>query len=103
LPSAYWPQCTGVSAFCQAAPKLQPGDAVSNQKPSILDQVGIDQRLNNQVPLDLMFNDENGQAVQLRQYFGSKPVILVAWCTTNAHVVLAGVELALPAALNGIV
>src|SRR5690349_11743431 len=69
--------CTGVSAWAQAAPKLQPGDSVSNQKPSILDQVGIDQRLNNQVPLDLMFNDENGQAVQLQQYFGSKPVILV--------------------------
>jgi protein SCO1 len=64
-------------AWPQAAPKLQPGDAVSNQKPPILDQVGLDQRLDQQVPLDLAFNDESGQAVQLRQYFGSKPVILM--------------------------
>jgi protein SCO1 len=65
------------SAWAQTAPKLQPGDAVPNQKPSILDQVGLDQRLNSQVPLDLTFNDENGQAIQLKQYFGAKPVILI--------------------------
>ncbi|HYL91675.1 MAG TPA: SCO family protein, partial [Alphaproteobacteria bacterium] len=46
------------------------------QKPSILDQVRIDQRLNQQIPLDLNFVDEHGQTVQLRQYFGSRPVIL---------------------------
>jgi protein SCO1/2 len=39
--------------------------------------VGLDQRLNQQVPLNLTFNDETGQAVQLQQYFGSKPVILI--------------------------
>ena len=66
-----------VSAWSQAAPKLQPGDAVPNQKPSILDQVGLDQRLNQQVPLDLAFVDDHGQPVQLQQYFGSKPVILM--------------------------
>jgi protein SCO1/2 len=67
---------TGVS-WSQAAPKLQPGDGIPNQKPSILDNVGLDQRLNSQVPLDLAFVDENGQAVQLQQYFGAKPVILM--------------------------
>lgn len=66
----------GVS-WPQAAPKLQPGDAIPNQKPSILDNVGLDQRLNAQIPLDLAFVDDNGQAVQLQQYFGSKPVILM--------------------------
>lgn len=69
--------CASVSGWAQAAPKLQPGDAVANQKPSILDQVGLDQRLNQQVPLNLTFNDETGKAVQLQQYFGSKPVILI--------------------------
>ena len=69
--------CASASAWSQAAPKLQPGDSVPNTKPSILDQVGLDQRLNQQVPLDLAFNDENGQAVQLQQYFGQKPVILM--------------------------
>lgn len=44
--------------------------------PSILHDVGIEQRLNAQVPLDLVFRDETGQAVQLGTYFSSKPVIL---------------------------
>jgi protein SCO1/2 len=45
-------------------------------KPSILKSIGIDQKLNDQVPLDLKFRDEAGREVQLGQYFGSKPVIL---------------------------
>ena len=69
--------CASISAWSQAAPKLQPGDSVPNTKPAILDQVGLDQRLNQQVPLDLAFNDESGQAIQLQQYFGQKPVILM--------------------------
>jgi protein SCO1/2 len=39
--------------------------------------VGFDQRLNEQVPLDLVFRDETGARVRLGQYFGGKPVILV--------------------------
>jgi protein SCO1/2 len=45
--------------------------------PPILRQVGFDQRLNEQVPLDLIFRDETGRAVKLGDYFTSKPVILV--------------------------
>jgi protein SCO1/2 len=48
-----------------------------NNVPSILRDVGIDQKLNNQIPLDLVFRDETGSAVRLGQYFGQKPVILV--------------------------
>ena len=44
--------------------------------PPQLRGVGIDQRLNAQVPLDLKFRDETGQAVTLGSYFGKKPVIL---------------------------
>jgi protein SCO1/2 len=58
-------------------PKIvQPADAPKENLPAPLRRVGIDQRLNNQVPLDLVFTDENGQAVRLGQYFGQKPVIL---------------------------
>ena len=39
--------------------------------------MGFDQRLNEQVPLDLKFTDETGDAVKLGDYFGNKPVILV--------------------------
>jgi protein SCO1 len=69
--------CASVSLWSQAAPKLQPGESVPNTKPSILDHVGLDQRLNQQIPLDLVFNDESGRAIQLRQYFGQKPVLLM--------------------------
>jgi protein SCO1 len=66
-----------VSSWAQAAPRLQPGDADRNQKPSILDRVGLDQKLNSQIPLDAVFLDDHGQPVQLKQYFGAKPVILI--------------------------
>jgi len=38
--------------------------------------VGIDQKLNSSVPLDLVFNDESNRSVPLRAYFGDKPVLL---------------------------
>src|SRR4051812_48501158 len=47
------------------------------QLPNVLRDVGIDQRLDVQVPLDLTFRDEDGTAISLRDYFDSRPVILV--------------------------
>jgi protein SCO1/2 len=45
--------------------------------PPQLGNVGIEQRLNQQVPLDLSFRDENGKLVRLRDYFQSgRPVVL---------------------------
>ena len=44
--------------------------------PKALDDVGIDQKLNEQLPLDLVFKDENGASVKLGDYFGKKPVVL---------------------------
>jgi protein SCO1/2 len=52
-----------------------PGDAAS-AKPGILSKIGIDQRLNAQVPLDLTFVEESGREVRLGEYFGTRPVIL---------------------------
>ena len=46
------------------------------QRPELLKDVGVDQKLNDEIPLDLTFRDEHGQTVQLARYFGSKPVIL---------------------------
>lgn len=43
---------------------------------SILDDIGIDQRLNESVPLNLVFRDEMGREVRLGEYFGEKPVVL---------------------------
>jgi protein SCO1/2 len=39
-------------------------------------EIGIDQRLDQQLPLYLPFKDETGKTVRLSDYFGKKPVIL---------------------------
>ncbi|HJZ80584.1 MAG TPA: SCO family protein [Pyrinomonadaceae bacterium] len=44
--------------------------------PPVLKKVGIDQKLNEQVPLDAVFKDEQGHEVRLGQYFKGKPVVL---------------------------
>jgi len=49
---------------------------VATGLPKALQNVGIDQKLNQQLPLDLTFRDENGQMVKLGQYFVKRPVIL---------------------------
>jgi len=48
----------------------------SNDKPNVLNGVGIAQHLNQQIPLDLTFTDDTGKQVQLASYFGKKPAIL---------------------------
>ena len=57
---------------------LAPDDAgdPAKARPGLLNQVGIDQRLNQQIPLDLVFADETGREVQLGEFFGKRPVIL---------------------------
>ncbi len=48
----------------------------SAAQPEALREIGIDQKLDEQIPLDLKFYNEAGQPVQLQNYFGDKPVIL---------------------------
>lgn len=71
---------TYAPAFGQAlGPNYQASGVNSNGKlPPILQKVGIDQKLGAQVPLDVPFQDSNGQMVTLRHYLnGSKqPVVL---------------------------
>ena len=42
----------------------------------VLERVGFDQRLDNQIPLDLRFTDEDGKTVLLSSFFGKRPVAL---------------------------
>ncbi len=60
-------------------------------------QVGIDQHLNQPIPLNLRFRDERGHLVRLSQYFGLRPVVLVPayfrcpmLCTQVLHAVARG-------------
>jgi protein SCO1/2 len=57
---------------------LAPDDAgdPAKAKPGLLKKIGIDQHLNQQVPLDLVFTDETGRTVRLGDFFGKRPVIL---------------------------
>ncbi|MGH7495770.1 MAG: SCO family protein [bacterium] len=44
--------------------------------PPMLRNVGIEQNLNAPLPLDLIFVNESGHALALREFFGKKPVVL---------------------------
>lgn len=61
-----------LSAMISAVPVR--AQQVSRQ--SILDQVGITQNLNAQIPGDLVFRDESGKSVHLGDFFGQKPIVL---------------------------
>jgi protein SCO1 len=50
--------------------------AHDDKRPAALRDVAFDQKLNQQVPLDVTFRDENGETVLLANYFKGKPVIL---------------------------
>ena len=52
------------------------GAQSSDTAPDILENVGLDQKLGSQVPLDLEFLDADGRKVTLGQFFGEKPVVL---------------------------
>ena len=50
--------------------------AHDSSRPAALRDVAFDQKLDQQIPLDLKFRDETGAAVGINRYFGRKPVIL---------------------------
>ena len=77
--------CSLLTAFAQpgvpqphsplygARPEYGP---VSTGLPPVLKNVGIDQKLNDQVPLDTVFTNEQGREVRLGELFKGKPVVL---------------------------
>lgn len=69
------PRQPGPSSPLYGARTAEPGSP-STGLPAALRDVGIDQKLDQQLPLDLVFRDESGQEVKLGQYFGQRPVVL---------------------------
>ena len=61
-----------------AAAQINSGvmSAPANTRPPRLENVGIAQHLDAQVPPDLIFRDDTGKTVKLGDYFGRKPIIL---------------------------
>lgn len=54
----------------------QQGENHGDEKPAILDKIGITQKLNQQLPLDAPFVDDTGKPVHLGDYFGKNPAIV---------------------------
>jgi protein SCO1/2 len=48
----------------------------SSAKVDLLQDIRFDQRLDEQVPVDLLFRDEHGATVRLGDYFGKRPIVL---------------------------
>jgi len=59
-----------MALFVLPARAQQPGP------PPILREVSIAQRLNEPIPPDIIFRDEDGKAIHLGDYFGKKPIVL---------------------------
>ena len=71
----HWFRSVGMSlAFVMML--LSGAGAHDDARPAALRDVAFDQKLNQQIPLDLSFRDETGARVELHEYFGQKPVIL---------------------------
>jgi protein SCO1 len=66
----------GVLALLVALP-LSAQNAAADGRPQILRGVGIEQHLDEPLPLALRFRDESGRVVRLGDYFGRRPVVLV--------------------------
>jgi protein SCO1/2 len=54
----------------------QVGENTGDQLPTVLQQVGVTQRLNQMLPLDARFVDDTGKSVRLGDYFGKRPALL---------------------------
>lgn len=65
----------GYSATARPSYSVQSAN-LNSARPKGLQGVGIDQRLNQQVPLSLVFKDESGRLVPLSTFFHSRPVLL---------------------------
>jgi protein SCO1/2 len=74
--AALWAVTAVVSAQRAMPGAPAPGQPALEPLP-ILKDVRIDQKLDEAVPLDLPFTDEEGRDVTLATYFGQRPVVLV--------------------------
>src|SRR2546428_4738791 len=76
LPTVFCLLASVAIAFGQLmAPQVGPP---SNRLPQELRDISIDQKLSEQVPLDLVFRDEQGRLVRLGGYLFRKPGVLSA-------------------------
>jgi protein SCO1/2 len=68
--------CAFASAQVSGYGDKEMGPNNGNQLPTVLQQVGVEQHLNQMLPLDAQFVDDTGKTVRLGDYFGKRPAIL---------------------------
>jgi protein SCO1/2 len=84
LAVVFWLVIGSLSVAAQAPPgpssplygARPPSSQPATGLPRALRDVKIEQKLDQQLPLDLIFRDETGREVKLGDYFGQKPVVL---------------------------
>jgi protein SCO1 len=84
LAVVFWLVIGSLSVAAQAPPgpssplygARPPSSQPASGLPRALRDVKIEQKLDQQLPLDLVFHDETGREVKLGDYFGQKPVVL---------------------------
>jgi protein SCO1/2 len=69
------PAAGQMSGAPTAGYKREPA-ATASSVPPALRQIGFDQNINQRLPLDAEFRAEDGRAVRLGDFFGSRPVLL---------------------------
>lgn len=79
-----------------------PALVTENGLPEVLDQVGIEQRLGEQLPLDSELKDEAGKVVRLDEFFGNKRPVIVAFVYYECPMLCNEVLNGLTGALKGI-
>ncbi|HEX9199273.1 MAG TPA: SCO family protein [Acidobacteriaceae bacterium] len=67
-----------VSALAQVSSygDKQAGENSGDQLPTVLQKVGVEQHLNQPLPLDAQFVDDTGKTIRLGDYFGKHPAIV---------------------------
>lgn len=68
--------CIVLAALVASPARAQRSELSPEQRFDPAREIGFDQRLGQQVPLDLVFRDESGRAVRLADCFGARPVVI---------------------------
>ncbi len=68
--------CSMAAAQVASYGDKQTGENTGDQLPTVLQKVGVEQHLNQQLPLDAPFVDDTGKQVRLGDYFGKHPALV---------------------------
>jgi protein SCO1/2 len=83
----------GIRLLLPASAPAHTGKEPYLKEEVFLKEIGFDQKLGAQLPLDLPFTDDTGKSVRLGDYFGKKPVVMLITyfnCTMLCPLLLDG-------------